>query len=178
MVAQATQYLDLALQQATGGRRQRARRADHRGMRAVRRAERIVDVGVEALHQLGHEVVTVGLFARIEPEVLEQLHAGGELRQTGPHRGHRILRIRLSLRATEMTGAHHGGTARREPLDGGQRRLDAEIVGDGAGVVRPLHRHVEIGANQDALSRHIAEVFQHRKLCHGLSPSVSRRRAE
>ena len=51
VVAQAEQDVDLLLQQQPHRRRQRLRRADDRGVGAVRGTERVVDVGVDALDQ-------------------------------------------------------------------------------------------------------------------------------
>jgi hypothetical protein len=55
-----------------------------------------------------------------------------------------------------MTGAHDNGSLLPEPLDGGQCRFDAEVVGDGA----ILDRHVEVGAHEDAFAVDRRQVLQ------------------
>ena len=67
--------------------RQRGGRADDRGVGPVRGTEGVVDVGVLALDEPGDERRVVRRLARIETEVLEQLDAGRQLGQPGPHRG-------------------------------------------------------------------------------------------
>ena len=64
----------------------RGRRADDRGVGPVGGAEGVVDVEVEALDQAVDEGGVVGLLARVEAEVLQQLDAGRQLGQPLPHR--------------------------------------------------------------------------------------------
>ena len=154
--AQRQQHLDLALQQPAGGRRQELRRADDRGVGPVRRAEGVVHVQVLAVDQLLHERRVVGLFARIEAQVLEQLDAGRQLGQHLAHRLHRVLRIGLALRATEVGARRDRGAPLGQPLDGGQRGADAEVVDDSA----VANRDVEVGAKQDSATGDVAEVLQ------------------
>ena len=71
LLAQAQQHLDFLLQQQTHRRRQGERRADDGCVRTVTRAERVVDVRVDAVDQRCDERGIVGLFARIESQVLE-----------------------------------------------------------------------------------------------------------
>ena len=86
LVAQAEQDVDLLLQQPPHRRRHELRRPDDRGVGAMRGAERVVDVGVDAVDELRHERRVVALLARIEAQVLEQLDAR---RQLGEARAHR-----------------------------------------------------------------------------------------
>ena len=81
--AQLQQHLDLALQQAPSGGRQERRRADDRGVGAVRRPEGVVDVAIRALDQLAHEGRIVGLLPGVEAQVLQQLDARRELGEAG-----------------------------------------------------------------------------------------------
>ena len=130
LAAQAQQHLDLALQQAPGGARNVLRRADDRGVGAVRRAERVVDVAVDAVDELGDEGVVVALLARVVAQVVEELDAGRELGEAGADRIHRVLRVRLALRPAEVAGGHDVRPAIGQPLDRRQRGTDAEVVGD------------------------------------------------
>ena len=68
----------------------------------MRGAERVVDVGVDALDQLGDERRVVALLARVEAQVLEQLDAGRQLGQPRADRLHRVLRVGLALRPAEV----------------------------------------------------------------------------
>ena len=68
---------DLALHEQTGVRRQELGDADSRGVGAVRRPERVVDVDVGVERERGGELRVVGLLLRVEAEVLEQQHLAG-----------------------------------------------------------------------------------------------------
>ena len=70
------------------------------------------------------------------------------------HGIHAVLRIRLPLRPAEVRGGHDCRTSLEQPVDRGQRRADAEVVGD----LAVLHRNVEVGTNQHALAADVAEV--------------------
>jgi hypothetical protein len=97
VVAQAAEDLDLLGQQPPGRRREVLRRADDGGVRPVRRAERVVDVGVLALDQLLDEGVVVAGLARVEAQVLQQLDARRQLGQALADRVHRVLRVGRAL---------------------------------------------------------------------------------
>ena len=120
------------------------------------RTEGVVDVGIDAIDQLGDECGIVALLPRVEPQVLEQLDTGCQLTQTGAHCVHRVLRVRLALGPAEVAGGDHGGAALGEPVDRGERGADAEVVGD----LAVLHRNVEIGANEHPLTAQVAQVGQ------------------
>jgi hypothetical protein len=72
----------------------------------VARAERIVDVHVDAFDQLGDEGRVVALLTRVEAQVLQQLDTRCELGQASAHGVHRVLRVRLALGAAEVRGRH------------------------------------------------------------------------
>ena len=70
---QAPEVLELGEQQQAGVRRQELRDPDRRGVRAVSRAERIVDEEVAALRELAGELGVVLRLAGVETGVLEHL---------------------------------------------------------------------------------------------------------
>ena len=59
-----------------------------------------------------------------------------------------------------MPARHDRGTVLREPLDRGDGRDDAQLVGDGT----VGQRHVEVGADQDAQIAYVSEVLQAREV--------------
>ena len=124
------QHLDLPGQQPARGRGQELRGADDGGVGPVRGAEGVVDVGVEALDQPGHEGRVVRLLARVVAEVLRQLDPGASSasRATGATE---YLGSGRPL-GREMGARHHLGALAAQPLDGGQRSADAQVVGDPA----------------------------------------------
>ena len=62
----------------------------------------------------------------------------------------RVLRVRRALRPAEVRGDHDPRTRPGQLADGGQRRADPAVVGDGLAV----ERHVQVGAQQHAPTRH------------------------
>ena len=146
VLAEAEQHLDLGGEEAAGGAGQVLRGPDDGRVGAVRRAEGVVHVGVEAVDEPRDEGRVVALLPRVEPQVLEQLHAGGELGEPSADRGHGVAVVRRALRPAEVGRRDDGRALLLQPLDGGQRGADAEVVGDGP----VLHRDVEVGAQQDA----------------------------
>ena len=130
----------------------------------------------------GDELRIVALLARVESQVLEQLDAGRQLGESLPDRLHRILRVGLALRPTEVRGTHNMRAATGEPLDRRQRGADAEIVDDLAVV----DGHIEIGTDQHSLAGHITEIGERGDAAHfrflGILPptynAVSTRRLE
>ena len=146
----------------------------NRRVRPVRRPERIVHVEIGERGECGRESRIVLLFLGVEAEVLEKDHAAartvdhlhGILRRRadavvdelhGPSEQLREvtcdgrqaeLRVRLSLRPTEMAGEDDGGAAIERVSNRRQRRRDPRVVGDPA----VLQRNVEVDANEDALA--------------------------
>jgi hypothetical protein len=94
--------------------------------------------------------------ARVEPQVLEQLDTRSQLGQAGPDRVHRVLRVGCALRAAQVAARGDRRTPLLEPLDGGQRGADAQVVAD----LAVAQRDVEVGPQQDALAVEVAEVFE------------------
>ena len=72
---QPAERLELALEQEAGVGGQEMRDALGRGVRTVRRAERVVDVEVAALGELAREALVVRRLARVEARVLEHVDA-------------------------------------------------------------------------------------------------------
>ena len=142
-VKQGAQHLDLAREQPPRRAREPGGGADDRRMGPVGRTEGVVDVEVTARDQALDERGVVALLARVEAQVLEQLDLGRQLGQPRPHRLHRIPRVGLALGPAQVTArGDRGDVVLPQPLDGGQRGADAQIVVDAAGG----DRHVEVGA--------------------------------
>ncbi len=160
VLAQTEQHVDLLGQQPARGARKSLWRTDDRRMGAVRRAERVVHVGVEAGDQPIDERRVVRLFARVVPEVLDELDAWCQLGQPLAHRRHGIGRIRLAFRPSEVRAHRDVRAVLLQPLDRRQRRPDAQVVGDAA----VLHRHVEVRAQQHPLPLETRQVFEDRDL--------------
>ena len=153
---QAEQHLDLGGEEATGGAGQVLRGPDDGRVGAVRRAEGVVHVGVEAVDEPRDEGRVVALLPRVEAQVLEQLDPRGQLGEAGADRGHGVALVRRALRPAEVGRRDHGRALLLQPPDGGQRGADAEVVGDGT----VLHRDVEVGAEQDASAVERREVLE------------------
>ena len=156
VVEQAAEDLDLLGQEASGGAGQALRRADDRGVRPVGRAEGVVHVEVEPVDQAVDEGGIVGLLARVEAEVLQQLDARRQLGQPLPDRRHRVLLVGLALGPAEVGAGDDGRAVLLQPLDRGQGGPDPQVVvdlpvGDG---------DVEVGPEQDPLSRRVGQVLQ------------------
>ena len=151
-----SEHLDLGGEEAAGGAGQVLRGPDDRRVGAVRRAEGVVHVGVEAVDEPGHEGRVVALLARVEAQVLEQLDPGRQLGEPGADRRHRVALVGRALGPAEVGRGDDRGALLLQPLDGGQRGADAEVVGDGP----VLDRHVEVGAEQDAPAVERREVLQ------------------
>ena len=193
---QRPEVLQFPLQEQPRGRvgdvRHDARR---RGVGAVGRAERVVDVDVRRRHQRRREVRVVRFFLRVEAEVLEQGHAARpglrdrplrrlshavrgaahgaaeQLRQPRRDRPQAELRPWPSPRPAEVRGEHE----RCAPLQGvpqrRQRRPHAGVVGHRA----VGQRHVEVDAHQHAPAGEV-EVADG-ALGHGAPPTPSSRRS-
>ena len=114
LAEQAAEMLELGEQQQSGVGRQQVRDGLGRGVRAMRRAERVVDVEVAAVGELAREALVVRRLARVEARVLEHVDAlvRQELAQPRCDRRHRVLRaVLLRLRPAEMRADAHLGRA-------------------------------------------------------------------
>ncbi len=156
MLSDSEQHLDLAREQPPRRAGQRPRRADDRCVRAMSGAERVVDVEVLPFDEVLHEGGIARFLPRVEPQVLEQLDAGGELREPSADGRHRPPLVGLPLRPAEMAACGDRGAVTSEPLDGRQRGSDAQIVGD----LAVFERHVEVGAQQHAPPGDVGQIFE------------------
>ncbi len=143
------------------------------GVRAVRRAERVVHVDVAERRQFLRERRVVLLFLGMEAQVLEQQHLAGR-RLHGFHFGADAIGRHLdrrpssscsraatgcrlisgfgfSLGTPQVRRQDDTGAVFQRVLDGGQRRLDALVAGDfHVALVVLLQRHIEIHADEDS----------------------------
>ena len=150
---------------------------------AVCRAERIIGVDVTQSRHLSGKFVIVFLLALIDAAVFQKhqiarrdihafdpvcqqwnvslhqfSHALGDWRQ-------RILRLEFAFhRSAEVRGHHDGGTLIERKLNRRDRGANSGVVGD---VARIVLRHIQIGANENALVLQV-KVSQADK-CHCLS---------
>ena len=171
IVEDPRQRLDLALQQAAGGGvADVLDDADGRGVRAVRGAERVVDVEVRQRAEARRQLRVVLRLARLEADVLEhhdvavghvvEVVRERDLRveQAGEVLGDRREReLRLAvLRPAEVRDEQQPRAALAQLLDRRQRGADPRVVGHRA--VR--QRDVEVDADEAALTRDVAEVVE------------------
>ena len=169
--------LQLGEQQQSGVGRQQVRDGLGRGVRAMRRAERVVDIEVAAVGELAGEALVVRRLARVEARVLEHVDAlvRQELAQPRRDRSHRVLRaVLLRLRPAEVRAdADLGGVPLEQEVEGRQRGADAGVVGD----VAVLERHVEVGADEHGLPRDRRVADRAREPRHLRTPRRLRRPA-
>ena len=179
---EATQDVDLGLDQATHRRRQSGGDVVDRGLLAVDDTEAVGDVGVgqagERVGELGAIGVDLGGLAGVEAEVLQHDdvavgHAGHRCLRALAHRVRRE-RDRLAEQLTQAcrgrgegvnlleaapggrpeVGAHDDACARLgEGLDRRHAGAHPPVVGDRA----PGEGDVEIGPDEDALAAQVAE---------------------
>ena len=164
---------ELLLHQEPGIGRAELRDPHGRGVRTVRRPERVVDVDVAVGRELLGELRVVLLLLRVEAEVLQEqdlavaealdrvlrAHAEGvaghrdrlahELAEALGHRPEPEAVADLAVRPAEVAGQDDPGALGLQVPDRGQRRPDARVVGDPA----ILERDVEVDADEDALAR-------------------------
>src|SRR5262245_23071289 len=127
--------------------------AHRRGMRAMRRAERIVDEEVAPLGEAPRGPGVVLRLSRVEARVLEYLDAlvGQQLAEPRGDRSHRESRVG-ALRSAEVRA--HGDVRRiafEQELEGRQRGADPRVIGHPALV----ERDVEVRAYENSLARDI-----------------------
>src|SRR5262245_9823524 len=136
----------------------------------MRRAEGIVHVDIAQRRHPARERFVVLLLALVDAAVLEhhrlaRLHFEAAVHPV-PHEWHgstqqlgqalrdrreRVARLEPAFGGpAEMRRHHHRGAAVQGVLDAGERRADARVFGDVAGVVL---RNVEVGADEYALAR-------------------------
>ena len=109
LAEQPAEHLQLLLEQEPGVRREQVGDADGRRVRAVRRAERVVDVEVAAVGELAREPGSFARLARVEARVLEHLDAlvREQLAQPRAHGLHRVTRVLVRLRPPEVRADAH-----------------------------------------------------------------------
>ena len=171
----APEEVDLAREQeAAGSHGELLGESDHRRVRAMRRAERVVDVGVaETSERAGEARLLLRLLLpRVEAQVLQQQHLTWPERARCPlgrgahavvdegdllaeplgqalaHRAQAQLGPRHALRTTEVAHQHHRRAVLERMADRRQCRDDPCVVRDAA----VLDRHVEVDAQEDALA--------------------------
>ncbi len=107
--------LEFGLHVLAGRRRQQMRQRLDRGMRPVRRRERIIDIDIAERRQLAGEVGVVLLLARVEAQILQQRDLAGPQRIDDP----------LGLGSDAIGREMHGATAgrARQRLDQRAQRL-------------------------------------------------------
>ena len=157
LLPHAEQHLDLALEQPAGGRRQRRRRTDDRRVGAVRRAEGVVDVGVEARRsasatKAGSLPSSPGSNRRFSSSSTPGASSASRAR-TGVDG---VLRVRLPLGPAEVRAGDDRRALLLQPPQRRHRGADAEVVGDAA----VLERHVEVAADEDAPAVDRRQVLQ------------------
>jgi hypothetical protein len=149
LVEQTADHLDLPGEQPTRRRGQVLRWPDDRGVRPVRGPEGVVHVAVVAGDELVDEGRVVRLLARVEAQVLQQLHAGHELGEVLADGSDVVTGVRYALGPAEMGRAGDRGSVVEEPPQRRDRLAHPEVVGDDAPAVHLADRHVEIDAHED-----------------------------
>ena len=132
--------------------RKERRHAGRRGVGAVGRAERVVDVDVGEGRELEAERRVVALLAGVEAQVLEEDDPAGRKRSDGflrllsdavacerdggaeaylqraRHGSERVLRVARALRLAEVRGEDEAGAALAGEVERGQRLDHARVV--------------------------------------------------
>ena len=171
------QRLDFALHEETKRFVLRKELGDHRrrGVRAMGRTKRVVDVEVPILGELAGEEFIPGLFLSVEAEVFEQSNLSrcerlrhlqrliahtvrSELHRTAEEAFQRRDDVAQrhfgigAFRAAEVAHEDHTASCLQHMLDGRQGSADAGVVGHGPAAVlgRLGHRNVEVNADQGA----------------------------
>jgi hypothetical protein len=170
---------ELPLHQQAGDRgMQHARDALGGRVRPVGGAERVVDVQVAEPGELAGQALVVRLLAGQEARVLQHEHltvaqvlgglqglvgvgrlaevdpgAGQQFGEAALHGLERVLGVGRALGPAEVREQHHARAVLDQVPQGGQRGLDAGVVGDLASVVE---RHVEVDAHERAPAAELA----------------------
>ena len=122
----------------------------------MRGAEGVVHIGVVTLDEALGEARVVSRLAGIEAEVLKQFHTGDQLYEPRPNRFHGIRRIRRTAGTPQVGTGRDMGSGIQQVAQGGQRRPDAQVVGDGPAG----EGDVEVAADQHPSTVQVAEVLQ------------------
>ena len=151
LAEQPAEVVELREQQQPRVGRQQMRDRLGRAVRAVGRAERVVDVEIVAVGELARVPLVVLRLTGVEARVLEHAQpvVRDELAQAALDRSDRVLLpVLLGLRPPEVRADGDGGrTAVEQQLEGRDRGPDPGVVGDLAAV----ERDVEVGADENAL---------------------------
>ena len=122
----------------------------------MRRAEGVVDVEVAAVGELAREALVVRRLARVEARVLE--HVGRARRAAALAAALATGAIAYFARSSSVFGRPRCEQTRtsaraavEQQLERRQRGADPRVVGDAP----VLERHVEVGADEDALPRDV-----------------------
>ena len=170
----AFQRRQLGLHRPPRGGRQEVRHPFRRSVRAVRRRKGVVDVDVAESGERPGEVGIVGFLTGMETQVFEQQHvarteprgrsfgdgtdavfrerhlAAAKRLAQGPDEWAQGQFVQaLALRSAEMGKDDRRSTPGADFLDGGGQTIQPGRIGDDP----VLHRDVEVGAQQDPLSR-------------------------
>ena len=138
------------------------------GLGAVRGAEGIVHEDVAQRRHLPRQRLVILLLALVDAAVLEQHDLAGldvdsvdpvraqrhvaaeQFTEARSHRRQRILGLEGAFgRPAQVRGHHHRRAGVERHADARHRGADARVFGDVAGVIL---RHVEVGADEDALA--------------------------
>ena len=130
-VEEASQHFHLSGEAQARRAGQEVRRPHDGGVAAVRRAERLVHVGVIAPDHALHEGGVVRLLARVEPQVVGERHARAEGVEPPAHGVHLPPWVALPRRPAQVRRRGHLGAVVEEPLQRRERGGDAEVVGHG-----------------------------------------------
>ena len=168
---QLPELLELALEQEAGVGREQVRDPLGRGVRTMRRAERVVHVQVGLGGELLRQCGVVRRLARVEPRVLEHTHALVGSEQLEQPLGDRRDRIRGvgPLRAAEVRADDDlCRVALEQQAQGRQRRSDAGVVGHAA----VLERDVQVRAHEDSLAGDVG-VANRPRAVHGYAVAAA-----
>ena len=166
LAEQLAQRLELPLEQEAGVRGQELRDPDRGRVRAVRRAEGVVDEQVEVVGELPGELGIVLRLARVEARVLEDADplVGQQLPQPlldGLHRERGVLALGTAeVRADDDLRR----VTFEQELERRQGRPDPRVVGH----VPVLERHVQVRAHEHSLAGDVG-------VANGAGPPQSRR---
>ena len=166
------ELLQLALEQQARVGRQQLGDADCRGVRAMNRAEGVLDEQLVVVCQPPRELGVVGRLARVEARVLEHVEplVGQQLPQPPGDGRHREGGVGPLRPAEVRADRDLLRVVLEQVLERRQRGADARVVGDAA----VLERHVQVAAHEHALAGDVG-LADGARLTHSLRPAASRR---